>query len=71
MTIDKNSRDGNNTDKIFSSHRSQKYPPDTKSLKIPVFSFFSLFSLSLSLPSPYLSLSLTLSELQNVEVPFK
>jgi len=77
MTIDKNGRAGNNTEKIFSSHRSQKYPPDTKSLKIPVFSF-SLSSLSppskylsLSLPPPNISLSLALSEVQNVDVPFK
>jgi len=25
------------TDKIFSSHRSQKYPPNTKTIEIPVF----------------------------------
>jgi len=45
MIIDTNGRAGNITDKIFSPHRIQKYPPYTKSIEIPVFSF----SISLSL----------------------
>jgi hypothetical protein len=37
MTIDKTDSVGNTTDIAFSLRRSKKYPPHTKSLKIPAF----------------------------------
>jgi len=35
MTIDTTDSVGNTADTVFSLHRNKKYPPRTKSLKIP------------------------------------